>query len=421
MTSSAHPMSASSRAVIGDRRLLAVMVLIALILTACGQGPLPPADLSTAATPTQITRTVPTPTPLPTLIPETAAAHSEADAERSEQDEAIDPEVPITDDEWTDVTANLEGLSSTCGNVSYVSSNPNRAQVIVNVAAHGLFEYDDTTDSWNALGSGTGSAQVNNRMQWIQYDPLQPERFWQAGAYGSGVFRTDDNGATFTRLGDLSHLDFVSVDLNDPFRSVMMVGVHEEAVIYRSEDAGATWVDISEGLPENIGFTPYPVVFDPSTYLLGTYRSNESGIFRSKDAGETWERIVTGAVSGPPLVDGNTVLWLLERGGGVVRSSDKGQTFEQGAPTGGTPRTLAKLSDGRLVTHSKNRLLVSADLGVSWTPFGPDLPYEPRGVAVTEGGESIFVWRFSCNFDGEGNDVDPLSIMRIEADFGQEL
>jgi hypothetical protein len=166
---------------------------------------------------------------------------------------------------------------------------PETGSGLVGISSQGLFEFDDETVSWNAMGPG--SAFINNRMGWIEYDPLVPERFWQAGSYGDGVFRTDDNGVTFSRLGDLRHLDFVSVD--------------------------------------------------------------------------------------------------------------------------------PQLSDGRLVTHSAESLLISADLGVSWTPFGPPLPYEPRGVAVSEDGEAVFVWRFSCNFGDGANPVEPFSILRLGADFEQ--
>ena len=65
--------------------------------------------------------------------------------------------------------------------------------------------------------------------------------------------------------------------------------------VYRSDDAGATWVDIAAGLPSNFGF---PVVLDPadpdSAYVIPVAtqdRVTPDGrvlVWETRDAGATW-------------------------------------------------------------------------------------------------------------------------------------
>jgi photosystem II stability/assembly factor-like uncharacterized protein len=289
-------------------------------------------------------------------VPGTAAATSGTGG-GNEQPEATTAQRPGADGQWEDVTSNLVGLPSTCGNLSFVSAHPDDGRVIAGVAAQGLWQLDKATTTWNALGTGPGSAEINNRTSSITYDPLDPQRFWESGTYAPGVFRTDDGGTTFMRLGAIEDIDYVSIDMTDVFRRTMLAGGHEERALYRSINGGAEWFDITATLPENIGFTAYPVVIDAQTHLLGTYRGDEPGIFRTVDGGFTWERVHQGAVIGIPLIVDETIYWLRDGGAGILVS----------------------------------------------------------GVVFSPNPAAFYLWSFSCDFSGAGNPVAERSIMRLDA------
>jgi hypothetical protein len=317
--------------------------------------------------------------------------------------------------EWEDITSNLVGLPSSCGNLSYVSTQPGTDQVLAGVAVRGLWRLNDD-DTWEQLGLGPGSAEIKNRTSWVEYDELEPLRFWESGAYGEGVFRTDDGGATFQRLGALMHNDYVSVDQTDIFRRTMLAGGHEQRALYRSVDGGTTWFDISASLPPGIGFTSYPVAIDSLNHVLGTFRGDNPGIFRSADGGLTWTTVHEGGISGPPLVAGDTIYWLRSGGAGIVVSHDAGKTFQPAAGRiGGNPKSLIMLDESRLVTVGEGSLLLSADEGATWTPFGPPLPYQPWGVTYSAERGAFYIWVFTCDFSGAGNPVQPGQILRYEA------
>ncbi|MET0198924.1 MAG: hypothetical protein ABW364_16965, partial [Rhodococcus fascians] len=131
------------------------------------------------------------------------------------------------------MTFNLAGLDSTCGNVSGVSAHPGVDMLMVGIATQGLWSLDPTSSTWNQLGTGPGSAQIVNRLSWIEYDPEDASQFWEAGMYGGGLYRTNDGGQTFVQLGSVAHLQHVSVDLGDPFRQTILVGGHERREVSR--------------------------------------------------------------------------------------------------------------------------------------------------------------------------------------------
>ena len=225
--------------------------------------------------------------------------------------------------------------------------------MIAGVAQQGLWASRNGAKTWSRLGQGPGSAEITHRLTSVAYDPDDPATFWVSGMYsGGGLYKTTDGGATFTQLGDVRHLDSVSVDFDDPDRSTILVGGHERREVVRSTDGGTTWSDITASLPESIGITSYPVVLDRSTYLLGTRHEGSSGIFITKDAAKTWSRVHTGGVAGAPListVDG-AIYWVTE-GGGLIVSRDGGASWKQTDTSGrvsawtGTP---VELPDGRL-------------------------------------------------------------------------
>lgn len=406
-------------------RWVAVAALAGALAACGGGGQLPPSQLADSTRDSLDTN----PTTLP-LFPsddrvddnDTAPSNGQPDTATSGEQAEID-QTPIPNRDtvlttgrvWVDATANLVGLESTCGNVSYLSAHSYSDDLFAGIAARGVFQLDDESGEWMPLGANAQSDQIDNRLSWIEYDPNDPNRFWEAGIYGKGVFRTDDGGATFSQVGDIDHVDFVSTDPTDPFRSTMLAGGHEDRIVYLSNDGGSSWTDIAAVLPAGVGHTAYPVVLDSSTFLLGTRRGDESGILRSEDGGATWTMLYDGPISGPPLIDGENIYWLADQGGGLVVSNDGGRSFSsRSGRIGGRPSTLSQLQDGRLLTHDETAVLISDDEGVSWFAAGPPLPFTPKGIVMSSSDTAIYAWSHTCNFGDEGNPVLPNSIVRLD-------
>jgi len=309
---------------------------------------------------------------------------------------------------WVDVTANLAGMASECGNMSYVGANPGGDQVIAGVALQGLWANDAASGQWTKLGGG-----VTNRTAALVFDPEVTDRFWESGSYaGPGAFRTTDGGRTLQGLGAITHLDGLSVDLTDPNRQTMLAGSHERGDLFRSTDGGASWTNLGPRLPADIGFTSQPLVLDTQRHLLGTFHSEKSGIFLTTDGGATWQQVADNGVAGPPLVasDGS-IYWPLENSAGLVRSTDSGATWK--LVTGGGvlhSYNVVELADGRLASVSQSHLIVSDDQGATWRGVGPELPASGAyGLTYSAVRNAIYVWQWDC-----GTVVPPGSVQRLD-------
>lgn len=299
---------------------------------------------------------------------------------------------------WVNATSNLAGTPSECGNMSFVSGRPGTNQVLSGVALQGLWSNDGSNPSWSRMGGG--GAQIRNRTTTILYDPLAPDRFWEAGSYtGPGVVRTDDGGRTFQALGDIAAIDGLSVDFSDPLRRTLLAGVHERAELWRSTDGGSSWQPIAPQVPEGT-FTSWPLVIDSQTYLLGTRPGSQAKIMRTTDGGASWTAVYAGGVAGPPLVsnDGSTIFWALDAGAGMVRSIDRGATWTKVTPAGElSSYNIVQAANGDLLSVGKSYAVISSDKGVSWRPLGPALPMaDGYGVAYSQGQDAAFVWYWTC-------------------------
>jgi photosystem II stability/assembly factor-like uncharacterized protein len=79
--------------------------------------------------------------------------------------------------------------------------------------------------------------------------------------------------------------------------------------VYRSDDRGETWADLSEGLPSRFGFPIAIHPHDPDTiYVLPltgddnrTVPDGQFAIYRSRNRGESWNQLTNGLPEGAYL------------------------------------------------------------------------------------------------------------------------
>ena len=303
---------------------------------------------------------------------------------------------------WTNVTSNLAGMPSECGNTQFLAAHPARDMLLTVVAKQGVWSSTDGGVSWQQLWPGAGTQQITNRGSSFVFDPTHPDTFWESGIYnGPGVYRTDDGGATFTALGDAHHIDSVSVDFGDPQRQTLLAGGHEQTqTLYRSSDGGATWSNVGKNLPGGTNFCTSALVIDRNVHLVGCsgYAGGTSGVFRTTDGGATWTQVTSAPAAALPLwaADG-TIYWSLIYDGGLITSIDQGQTWTQ-TIAGNTLKTghPIELPDGRIVAPGPRTLMISADHGATFQSIGESMPFAPNSITYSPYRNAFFIEQFDC-------------------------
>jgi hypothetical protein len=187
----------------------------------------------------------------------------------------------------------------------------------------------------------------------------QPSTFY-LGACGGGVWKTTNNGATWSPVSDgyfatgsIGAIRVADSDPNVVYVATGSDGLRSNVIIgkgvYKSTDAGKTWVHLGLEKTGNSG----AVLIHPDNPDLvyvaaigNPFGPNpERGVYRSRDGGQTWENVLfvsdkTGAVDlefapdNPATVYAS--MWRAERKpwtiisggmeGGVYRSKDGGDT-----------------------------------------------------------------------------------------------
>jgi photosystem II stability/assembly factor-like uncharacterized protein len=217
--------------------------------------------------------------------------------------------------------------------------------------------------------------------------PSQPKTFYMGVASG-GLFRTTDNGATWTAITDgkvpLGSTGSVAVADSDP--NIIYLGTGSDGVrsnvstgrgVYKSTDAGKTWtftglynagqigaVRIHPTNPDIVWVAANGDIFKPN---------DERGIFKTTDGGKTWRKVLylsnnVGAMDvevqpGNPNV---VYAWMsrLERKpwtiisgsreGGFYKSTDGGEHFSKIA--NGLPTELIGKGNLAVTAANPNRI-----------------------------------------------------------------
>jgi hypothetical protein len=320
---------------------------------------------------------------------------------------------PVTGGSWFNVTGNLSGMASECGNSTLVSAVPNSMTIIGGVALKGLWA--STIDGvWAQMGKGLGSDVITNRPSWIAYDPNNPSVFWEAGIYnGFGAYRTTNGGSTFQHLGSMTHDDFISVDLTDVNRKTLLAGGHEQSQrVMKSADGGQTWTNIGLALPEGTGFSTSPLAINSQTYVVNTntsWGSGTPGIYRTVNSGASWTKVSSADAFGQPLVTTSGAIYWPLTNGTLAKSVDAGATWSivGSGLQNGNPVRPVEMPDHSIVAAASS-LMISANGGATWTELGPALPFKAVSLDYSPQRQGFYISHFDC-----GNAVLSNAFMKL--------
>ncbi|HLA77196.1 MAG TPA: hypothetical protein VJU18_06425 [Vicinamibacteria bacterium] len=261
-----------------------------------------------------------------------------------------------------------------------------------------------------------GPAVMGGRVSDVAFDPKDLYTFYIGLATG-GVMKTTDDGASFQGLFDkeaVASIGAVAVAPSDP--KVLWVGTGEANDrnssawgngVYRSEDAGATWVHV--GLADSRAIARIVVhPSDPKTAWVAAaghlwVPSPGRGIFKTTDGGATWKTVLSAPA---PYAD---------RVGGGELAIDPGDPSVLYASLYARRRTPWSFTSGPAATDGKDLggVFKSRDGGSTWRRLDQGLPRETAriGLAVFPKNPKV-VYAVVDSHEGGTSGIDNLKSKR---------
>lgn len=236
---------------------------------------------------------------------------------------------------WTVSASGLFGLR--CQALSATAARPGRVIVGCGTGAYGagVYRSDDWGTTWELIGVG------NEYVDTVACGWADPDLYF--GTSGNGIFRTLDGGATWDRTQQGGRMYGLCVDRTDPLR--FYGGSYGQAV-WRTLDGGDTWAQCSAGITNSLVRSIAIDSARPSRLYAGVDATGSMpGLFRTLDGGDDWWA-ATSWVMGQRIwalaVDpADGAVYAGSYSGLVLKSTDAGANFTQVASLGGTVACLS--------------------------------------------------------------------------------
>lgn len=254
--------------------------------------------------------------------------------------------VYLSDDDGSSWTL---GFSTYQQFVKALAVDPSDPRRILAAEGYGVWRSEDGGETWQHANGGTWKEPSGNDVHLgsVEFDPSSGGQI----AFGGGlawpcdfkdgvsggaaappntpyVFRTEDGGATWTKVEDLPPDLWCGLAVSGDGRTILASGIYSG--LWRSDDGGATWAYSSRGISQVYvsSVAPHPTLAGTAVAAAG-----RSGILVTADGGKTWEQAVGGedgeqnvyavSVAASPAKPGRFVAMA----GGAWVSDDGGHTW----------------------------------------------------------------------------------------------
>lgn len=216
--------------------------------------------------------------------------------------------VPGLNDHPTRKTWQPAGGGLALGGIQHDPSDERR--IYCSLSAGGVYRSDDGGAKWKPVNAGVRADFLPKRypksgqcVHKLRLHPARPERLYQQNH--CGVYRSDDRGESWAEITAGLPSDFgyaLALDPRDPDvafvipeeSSHMRAAVEGKLRVYKTRDAGASWQATKRGLPQEHAYVS--VLRDAMDHdhqePLGLYFGTSTGhVFASRNGGESWKAI----------------------------------------------------------------------------------------------------------------------------------
>jgi photosystem II stability/assembly factor-like uncharacterized protein len=184
------------------------------------------------------------------------------------------------------------------------------AHLVVAVSAGGVYRSRDGGASWHPANAGVRAENLPDRYPMAGHNvhrvvmhPLDGRRLYRQCYHGT--YRSDDGGATWTEITAGLPSDFGYAIACDPFEpdtvwqipessSHLRTTVDGRLRVFRSDDAGRRWASLSEGLPQQHAYvTVLRDAMDADAGARGrvAFGTSSGHVFLTNDRGASWQLV----------------------------------------------------------------------------------------------------------------------------------
>jgi hypothetical protein len=184
-------------------------------------------------------------------------------------------------------------------------TDPNR--MVVAMSTGGVYRTDDG-NSWEASNTGVSAyflpdpqPEFGQCVHKIARDAVEPNRLFLQNH--RGVYRSEDEGRTWTSIADNLPADFGFAILAHPSKAGVAYNFPivsdgdrmppgRACRVFRTDDAGATWTALTNGLPQHdyYGSVLRDALCADDAEPAGLYFGTRNGeVYASADEGEHWQ------------------------------------------------------------------------------------------------------------------------------------
>ena len=229
--------------------------------------------------------------------------------------------------------------------------------------------------------------------------PGSPSVF--AASAGGGLFRTMDNGTTWTHISNVFNDQSVLSLLVTPDGSggtFIIAGTFDG--LWISTDNGNSWIEANNGLdPLVLSLGAIPNVTGGPTLLAGTF----SGVYRSTNNGASWIAANSGLTNLEirSITPSGTNAFVGTQGGGIFASSNNGVTWSE-VNNGLTNTTVWRVFalpglPGNILAGTNLGIFHSSNGGQTWSSISSGLPPSPSQSSAI-----VRVYAINILTDGSG-------------------
>jgi hypothetical protein len=216
--------------------------------------------------------------------------------------------VTALNDHETNATWQPAGGGLALGSIQFDPTDARR--IYCSLSAGGVYRSEDGGTSWTPCNRGVRAQflpdpypEAGQCVHRLMLHPARPERLYQQNH--CGVYRSDDRGATWLEITGGLPSEFGYALALDPADADVAYVIPEESShmrttvdgrlrVYRTRDAGATWHALTRGLPQEHAYVSIlrDALCNDSLDPVGLYFGTSSGhLFVSSDAGESWDLV----------------------------------------------------------------------------------------------------------------------------------